>query len=298
MLKVLKTEIVEFFLRDEWKLTELITGNRLDLIKIIYSETNAFLKIDNILDDAASYGLIEYVIYLSEMGASCSMEANVNAAECGHLDVVKWLHFNRSEGSTTYAIDKAAANGHLDVVKWLHFNRSEGCTTDAIDNAAAFGHLEIVKWLHQNRSEGCSTDAIDNAASNGHLDIVKWLHNNRAEGCTTYAIDYAAANGHLDIVKWLHQNRSEGCTTYAIDYAAANGHLDIVKWLHQNRSEGCVLALLGATRHFQLSVVKYLVENNLGVDRIQDAINSPITAYYSSEKHQQMQEIKNYLRSL
>ena len=81
MLKVFKSEIVKFILRNERMLTQLIARNRLDLIKIIYSETNAFLKIDNILDDAASYGLIEYVIYLSEMGASCSTSAMNNASE-------------------------------------------------------------------------------------------------------------------------------------------------------------------------------------------------------------------------
>ena len=52
---------------------------------------------------------------------------------------------------STLAMNRASANGHLDVVKWLHFNRSEGCTTYAIDFAAANGHLDIVKWLHQNR---------------------------------------------------------------------------------------------------------------------------------------------------
>jgi hypothetical protein len=58
------------------------------------------------------------------------------AAECGHLEVVQWLHLNRSEGCTTNGIDGAAANGHLEVVEWLHGNRSEGCTANAMDWAA------------------------------------------------------------------------------------------------------------------------------------------------------------------
>jgi|SRR5215217_1642274 len=50
--------------------------------------------------------------------------------------------------------DWAAYNGHLEVVKWLHENRTEGwCTKDAMDCAARGGHLEIVKWLHENRAE-------------------------------------------------------------------------------------------------------------------------------------------------
>lgn len=67
-------------------------------------------------------------------------------------------------GCTRAAMNDAAANGHLNVVRWLHDNRTEGCTTAAMDLAAANGHLEVVQWLHDNRSEGCTTDAIDDAA--------------------------------------------------------------------------------------------------------------------------------------
>ena len=38
----------------------------------------------------------------------------------------------------------AANSGHLEVVQWLHDNRSEGCTTDAMDRAAGKGHFEVV----------------------------------------------------------------------------------------------------------------------------------------------------------
>jgi hypothetical protein len=30
-------------------------------------------------------------------------------------------------------MDLAAANGHIEVVKWLHYNRSEGATQSALD---------------------------------------------------------------------------------------------------------------------------------------------------------------------
>ena len=155
MLKLFKTEIIKFLLYEGHnkncrKLIQLISDNRLDLVKIIYSETDAFLKIDKVLDDAASYGLIEYVIYLSEMGASCSTSALNNAAESGHLDIVKWLHFNRSEGCTTSAMDLAARYGHLEIVKWLHQNRTEGCVW-AIIFSSGNGHLSVVKYLVENR---------------------------------------------------------------------------------------------------------------------------------------------------
>jgi hypothetical protein len=41
----------------------------------------------------------------------------------------------------------AAARGHLEVVQFLHVNRTEGCTTDAISLAAQNGHLDVVHFL-------------------------------------------------------------------------------------------------------------------------------------------------------
>ena len=54
-------------------------------------------------------------------------------------------------------MDFAAENGHLDVVKWLHHNRSEGCTDDAAVMAARNGHSDIEEWLDLNRSENHAT---------------------------------------------------------------------------------------------------------------------------------------------
>ncbi|TYZ54585.1 hypothetical protein PybrP1_005063, partial [[Pythium] brassicae (nom. inval.)] len=147
----------------------------------------------------------------------CSASAMDYAAVAGHLDVMQWLHANRTEGCTTRAMDDAAGAGHLDVVQWLHANRTEGCTTRAMDRAAGAGHLNVVRWLHEHRSEGCTTDAMDDAASGDHLDVVQWLHEHRTEGCTINAMDQAATRGHLEIVEWLHEHRTEGCTTDAMD---------------------------------------------------------------------------------
>ncbi|CAN0433508.1 unnamed protein product, partial [Ectocarpus fasciculatus] len=68
--------------------------------------------------------------------------------------IVKFLEEHRREGSCTrFAMNGAAAAGNMEVVKWLHDNRTEGCTEKAMDGAAANGHLEMVEWLHNNRQE-------------------------------------------------------------------------------------------------------------------------------------------------
>jgi hypothetical protein len=44
-------------------------------------------------------------------------------------------------------MDFAATNGHLEVVKFLYFNRTDERTTYAINMATEYGHLEVVEWL-------------------------------------------------------------------------------------------------------------------------------------------------------
>ena len=57
------------------------------------------------------------------------------ASKGGHADVVRALledgRIDPSHGNN-YAFRHAAENGHLEVVQWLHHNRTEGCTTEAI----------------------------------------------------------------------------------------------------------------------------------------------------------------------
>ena len=96
------------------------------------------------------------------------------------LEKVIQMH-NDGVQFTTQIMDDAAIHGRLDVVKWLHENRTEGCTKVAMNHAACGGFIDIVKWLHENRTEGCTTGAMDLAAANGYLNIVKWLHENRTK---------------------------------------------------------------------------------------------------------------------
>lgn len=170
----------------------------------------------------------------------CNPATMEEAAACGHLAIVQWLHDEQSVCCSARTLDRAAAGGHLDVVEWRDNHLSKGCSIEAMDAAAAHGHLKMVQWLHENnRCEGCTTSAMDLAASNGRLEMLLWLHANRAEGCTTQAMDLAAGNGHVQIVRWLHENRREACTKRALHLAASNGHMDVVHFLHSNRQEGC-----------------------------------------------------------
>ncbi|EGG19273.1 hypothetical protein DFA_02060 [Cavenderia fasciculata] len=232
------------------------------------------------LNDPARGGHFEVVEYLHNRGPLKADQAIDNAAYVS-LDIVKFLHFNRTEGATTDAMDNAAENGHLEIVKFLHENRSEGCTTQAMDGASMNGHFEIVKasksvgWL-VGQTEGCTTKAIDYAAS---LEIIQFLFNNRSEGCTQKAINISSWRGNLDAVKFLHHHRSEGCTKKAIYLAAMENHMDVVKYLYENRTEGCSEDIIDRLckqenqKKIRLDIIMYLYEKfnvqctNLGVNR-------------------------------
>ena len=76
------------------------------------------------------------------------------------MELFRWKHtkidiaIKISTGFLDYCIiDYAAVCCHLDIVKFLHYNRIEGCTTDAMDYAAEYGHLDIVKLLQNNRKD-------------------------------------------------------------------------------------------------------------------------------------------------
>ena len=71
-----------------------------------------------------------------------------------------------------------------------------------------------------------------------------------------------------------------------------NGHLKVVEFLHNNRNEGCDRALVYAANSFKcgnLEMVQYLVENGLGVDRIDEALKR----YINAKCREYLETIKN-----
>ena len=59
--------IIEFLMLDE-NITVITRNGRLDLCKIVYTETDVFNKYPNAFDKAAENGDIEIVKYLTRMG--------------------------------------------------------------------------------------------------------------------------------------------------------------------------------------------------------------------------------------
>lgn len=177
-------------------------ANRLDLYKIIYSATNHFNKDSYPMEVAAKGEYWEMVKYLCDKGADSSSIV-MDLAASGKLEIVEWLHNNRSENCSTDAMDNAATSGNLEIVEWLHYNRTEGCSSKAIEDAASNGHFKVVEFLHKNRSEE-NKKAFVNAAKNGHFDIVKYfIKNGHFYDQVPAALGVARRNQHSKFQKYL-----------------------------------------------------------------------------------------------
>ncbi|KAI8917413.1 hypothetical protein BC831DRAFT_484986 [Entophlyctis helioformis] len=75
-------------------------------------------------------------------------------------------------------MDNAALWGRLDVVVWLHENRTEGCTTKALDRVA--------EWLLAHRQEGFTRKAIDDAFAHSREKPIRFLLKNCLDQLTVH----------------------------------------------------------------------------------------------------------------
>ncbi|EGZ14609.1 hypothetical protein PHYSODRAFT_506613 [Phytophthora sojae] len=106
-------------------------------------------------------------------------------------------------------MDNAATNGHLEIVKWLHWNTRAGCLRDAMNMAAGRGALNIVKILHEYRAEGCTEEAPVKAGLHGHLHVVKWFHVHRPGDCGALLVSKVASTNNFEVFLFLVHQRCE-----------------------------------------------------------------------------------------
>ncbi|KAF0729483.1 hypothetical protein Ae201684P_001300 [Aphanomyces euteiches] len=101
----------------------------------------------NAMDGAATFNRLDVLIYLHNMGLTC----------------------------TTEAMDGAARHGHLRIVTFLQANRPEGCSNSALKDATAAGHGEVVLFLAKHRLGGCVAEAKQTAKQNNQRQVEFFL---------------------------------------------------------------------------------------------------------------------------
>lgn len=90
----------------------------------------------------------------------CAMSIS-DAIAAGDLKALqllaKYMGFKTmAEKCSAAMIDIAARHGHLDMVKWLAENRSEGSAHDAMNKATKHGHPNVAKWLLEHCADDCT----------------------------------------------------------------------------------------------------------------------------------------------
>jgi len=210
--------------------------------------------------------------------------------------MIKFLHeSSRSMIKIGHAI-VAATNGHIDVVKYIHYNVSP-VSTKCINEwgitmirAIMLGHLEILKWLHENDADVTESgylfpcNSLCVAIENKRPDVIEYLIESGVR-ISNGAISLAADMGDLQLLKYLHTHGGRITTSgsyWALCDACFRGRLDIVKYLHEagvdiqwNNSQ----AMIDACTYGQLDVVKYLHEAGANIYAIE---NEEIEIMYKS----------------
>lgn len=133
------------------------------------------------------------------------------------------------------------------------------------------------------------------AAEGGYDDIIKYLINNGANINSNF-LNWICGYGSLNIVKFVIEKKIDITLddNYNIRIAANSGRFDIVEQLikagagiHSKNDE----ILSHASRHGNMKMIKYLLDNGADINRIGGGINKPLTDAIKGGK----KEIVKYL---
>eukprot|EP01132_Coremiostelium_polycephalum_P003345 gene3345-4194_t len=231
----------------------------------------------SMVDQACIAGNLEIIQFLCKHKrySKCTKLAMDNAAQHNHLEVVKYLHYNRKEGCTTDAMDKTSS---LEIIKFLHYNRLEGCTTKCLENAVIRNDFETVQFLLENNIGRVGVNLLSAAMFNDRKDMAIHLYNNiltqlQKKTLSQSVLSNAAYLGYLDVVKLLNEDFvrngvrrvNEPLDEKVLVAAASQGHLEVVKYIVEQtpspKYADYLLKRVAEGGH--LEVFKYLINKNL-----------------------------------
>lgn len=216
------------------------------------------------------------------------------AAMYGHIDIVKWLHENRTEGFTLYGLDMACYYEHDDVLAFLklhidddsmlsdklrkmdsfafgpyqHFIgdiESVKCIgkdyPSSMAMAAVYGDLDMLMWMYE---QGYSRENLSRgmvwAMLGNHFDVVEWLHGKGVVPIGNVAVIMSARYGNLDMLKWIRDNIPSMFNGQDLWGAAFTGRIDIAKFLYENGERNLTHAINIAVKYGKGDLVKYLTK--------------------------------------
>ena len=124
------------------------------------------------------------------------------AARQGNLEMVKYCVANECP-IEEWSCANAAENGHLEVLKYLHEEAKALWDSGTASRAALNGHLHILEYLVEREFDKYCEWMCLNAAEKGHLDCLKYLHETAKAPWDSWAVQRAHENGEDECLQYL-----------------------------------------------------------------------------------------------
>ena len=127
------------------------------------------------------------------------------AAGQGNLEMVKYCVANECPINER-ACAEAAENGHLEVLKYLREEVKAPWDSRTAAWAAEYGQLHILEYLVERKYDEYDEEACEFAADGGHLDCLKYLHETAKAPWDSSAVLVAHENDHPECIQYLLNN--------------------------------------------------------------------------------------------
>eukprot|EP01133_Synstelium_polycarpum_P001197 gene1197-1379_t len=183
---------------------DLVTSSNLNMVMILHKAFPNIRITSQALDRAAGSGNLDVVRYLHTVGVTASQDAFNDAAARGHVNVLHFLHVNRSDGYSAIGLIRAAANGHLETLAFLlNIGYTLGLQ-QAFLSAVTSGHMECVLHMYAiNPRLEINSDVFRKAAATGDLSLVIFLLETGRVRPDNHAVNDAARNGKYHVLGYL-----------------------------------------------------------------------------------------------
>ena len=151
--------------------------NKLELLKWIREEKKCDWD-SGTINAAARQGNLEMVKYCVANECPMYEDACENAAENGHLEILKYLREEVKARWDWNTATRAAKNGHLHILEYLVEREFDEYDEFSCESAAKFGHLDCLKYLHETAKAPWDHVAVFAAHKNNHTECVQYLLDN------------------------------------------------------------------------------------------------------------------------
>ncbi|KAL2914245.1 hypothetical protein HK105_206189 [Polyrhizophydium stewartii] len=142
----------------EETLTQAIVGGWVDVAHWLVTGPAKDVWSPQLVECVAKSSLVMFGV-LQQARSDLPTSDIMDAAACiGNLDLVQHMH-ERGFSCTTAAMDGAAENSHINVVRFLHDNRTEGCTRAGLARALNRSSPETLDLMLASPVSGSVKDA-------------------------------------------------------------------------------------------------------------------------------------------